>query len=30
MLVTETITFNGQSQLSFGLAIAAMLLLLQR
>ncbi|MBT5754638.1 MAG: hypothetical protein KC481_05755 [Acidimicrobiaceae bacterium] len=30
LLVTETFTFNGQSQLSFALAIGAMGLLFQR
>ena len=30
LLVTETVTFNGQSQLSIALAIGAMALLFQR
>ena len=30
LLITETLTFGGQSQLSVGLAIAAVLLLFQR
>jgi len=30
LMVTETVTFNGQSGLSFGLAIGAVALLFQR
>lgn len=30
LLVTDTFTFNGQSQVSIGLAVASVVLLLQR